>query len=184
MQSHFHFGTLSQSKFSLLFKFNLAGVGRGIFCQEFRPHQKFASEFTSDSSECFLFSLSRGQTSGARPHLPGQQSFPPHATSFQLEASSQGQLDQHAPSQPRRNAIIPERGVALHRGDTYQETVSFRKPPPCNYNREREGRREAGVTTPTKRSKSERKAEGQHSAQEGRLTLAFACLSVSLLAGL
>ena len=56
-------------------------------------------------------------------YLPGQQTFPPHATRLQLEASSQGQFNQHAPSQTGWNAVVPERGVALHIGNTDQDLV-------------------------------------------------------------
>lgn len=53
-----------------------------------------------------------------QPYLPGQEAFPSHATGFQLEASPQSQLDQHAAPQARRDAVVPEGGVALQQEDT------------------------------------------------------------------
>ena len=45
--------------------------------------------------------------------LPGEEALPPHAGPLQLDPAPQRKLDQDAPAQPRRDAIVPERGVAF-----------------------------------------------------------------------
>ena len=55
----------------------------------------------------------RAAPGGAGAYLAGEQAAAARPALLELYASARGQLDQHAAAQAARDAVVPERGVAL-----------------------------------------------------------------------